>query len=90
MHPPLQVPDQEMGIVAGAFERYTQGMASGEIQIVSNEEGETTAVIVPIELWREIESERETAYLLKSEAMRRRLLEAKQRQGGLSIEEVVA
>jgi PHD/YefM family antitoxin component YafN of YafNO toxin-antitoxin module len=64
-------------------------MASGEIQIVSNEEGEPTAVIVPIELWREIESERETAYLLKSEAMRQRLLEAKQRQGGLSIEEVV-
>jgi PHD/YefM family antitoxin component YafN of YafNO toxin-antitoxin module len=64
-------------------------MASGEIQIVSNEEGEPTAVIVPIELWREIESERETAYLLKSETMRQRLLEAKQRQGGLSIEEVV-
>jgi antitoxin YefM len=74
---------------AGSFGRYTQGMASGEIQIVSNEEGEPTAVIVPIELWREIESERETAYLLKSEAMRQRLLEAKQRQGGLSIEEVV-
>jgi hypothetical protein len=37
-------------------------MAS-EIQFVSNEQGEPTAVIVPIELWREIESERETAYL---------------------------
>jgi len=33
-------------------------MASTEIQIVSNEKGEPTAVIVPIELWREIESER--------------------------------
>ena len=39
------------------------------IQIVSNEAGEPTAVIVPIELWREITSERETAYLQKSEAM---------------------
>ena len=41
-------------------------MASTEIQIVSNENGEPTAVIVPIGLWREIDSERETAYLLKS------------------------
>jgi len=46
-------------------------------------------VIVPIELWREIESERETAYLLKSETMKRRLMEAKQRQEGVSIEAVV-
>jgi hypothetical protein len=30
-------------------------------------------------IWREIESERETAYLLKSESMRKRLLEAKER-----------
>jgi PHD/YefM family antitoxin component YafN of YafNO toxin-antitoxin module len=47
-------------------------------------------VIVPIELWREIESERETAYLLKSQAMRRRLLEAKARRKGISLEEVRA
>jgi len=60
-----------------------------EIQIVSNEAGEPTAVIVPIELWREIASERETAYLLKSETMKRRLLAAAQRQGGLSIEVVL-
>lgn len=64
-------------------------MASTDIQIVSNEQGEPTAVIVPIELWREIESERETAYLLKSETMKRRLLESKQRQGGMPIEAVV-
>ena len=56
-----------------------------EIQIVSNEQGEPPAVIVPIELWREIVSERETAYLMKSETMRQRPLEAKQRQGGYSI-----
>ena len=64
-------------------------MATAEIQFVSNERGEPTAVIVPIELWREIESERETAYLLKSEAMKRRLLEAKERQRGLSLDEAV-
>jgi len=33
----------------------------GDIQLVSNEAGELTAVIVPIALWREIASERETA-----------------------------
>jgi prevent-host-death family protein len=64
-------------------------MANTEIQIVSSESGEPTAVIVPIELWREIESERETAYLLKSEAMKDRLLQASRRQTGLSFEDVI-
>lgn len=64
-------------------------MPEAGIQIVSNERGEPTAVIVPIELWREIESERETAYLLKSETMKRRLLAAKQREGGMSLEAVI-
>ena len=58
-----------------------------DIQYVSDETGEPTAVIVPIELWREIESEKETAYLLKSENMKRRLLEAKDRQTGIPFEE---
>jgi len=60
-----------------------------DIQIVSNQAGEPTAVIVPIELWREISSERETAYLLKSETMKRRLLAAAERKDGLSLEAVV-
>jgi len=54
---------------------------------VADEDGNTVAAIVPIELWREIESERETAYLLKSENMKRRLVEAKNRQEGISIDE---
>jgi PHD/YefM family antitoxin component YafN of YafNO toxin-antitoxin module len=58
-----------------------------EIQYVSDESGEPTAVIVPIDLWREIESEKETAHLLKSENMKRRLLEAKERQTGIPFEE---
>lgn len=41
-------------------------MKSTDIQYVSNEKGQTVAVIVPIEVWREMESEKETAYLLKS------------------------
>jgi len=60
-------------------------MANTEIQIVSSESGEPTAVILPIELWREIESERETAYLLKTATMKDRLLQAAQRQTGLSF-----
>ena len=60
-----------------------------EIQFISDESGNPTAVIVPIELWREIESEKETAYLLKSEEMKRRLLEAKDRQTGIPFEEAL-
>ena len=64
-------------------------MVDLEIQFISDASGEPTAVIVPIVLWREIEAERETACLLKSEKMKRRLLESKQRQEGLSLEAVV-
>jgi len=62
-------------------------MSLAEIQYVADEEGNTVAAIVPIELWREIETERETAYLLKSENMKRRLLAAKDRQEGISLDE---
>jgi PHD/YefM family antitoxin component YafN of YafNO toxin-antitoxin module len=58
------------------------------VQYVSDESGNAVAVIIPIDIWREIESERETAYLLKSDAMRQRLLEAKTRIGGVSLDEV--
>ena len=58
-----------------------------EIEYISDESGNPVSVIVPIELWREIESEKETAYLLKSENMKRRLLEAKERASGISFEE---
>ena len=58
-----------------------------EIQYVSDETGNPIGVIVPIALWREIESEKETAYLLKNENMRRRLLEARERQEGISLDE---
>ena len=60
------------------------------IQYISDCEGYPVGVIVPIELWHEIESERETAYLLKSPAMKSRLLEAMHRQESFSLEDVVA
>lgn len=62
-------------------------MSATEIQYISDESGNTVGVIVPIELWREIESERETAYLLKSENMKQRLLQAKNRQDGIPLED---
>jgi PHD/YefM family antitoxin component YafN of YafNO toxin-antitoxin module len=62
-------------------------MAGNDIQFVSDENGKPVGVFVPIELWREIESERETAHLLGSETMRRRLAEAKNRQEGVPFEE---
>ena len=59
-----------------------------EIQYISDEEGNPTGVIVPIDLWREIASERETAHLLQSETMKRRLLEARERREGIPFGEV--
>jgi antitoxin YefM len=56
-----------------------------QIKYISNENNKITGVIVPIDLWREIASEKETAYLLKSKKMRKRLLEAKDRQGGIAF-----
>ena len=65
-------------------------MSDADIQVVSNEAGEPTAVIVPIALWRELASERETAYLLKSETMRQRLLAELERGSGVTIDDAVA
>ncbi len=50
-----------------------------DIQYISDAKGNPVGVIVPIEIWNEIESEQETAYLTKSEAIKKRLLEAKGR-----------
>ena len=66
-----------------------------EIQYVSDKGGNPVGVVVPIELWREIESEKETAYLpreisltiSRGENMKRCLLEAKERQEGISFDE---
>ncbi|MCI5138234.1 MAG: prevent-host-death protein [Candidatus Electrothrix sp. AR1] len=57
------------------------------VQYISNKNSKVTGVIVPIDLWRKIESERETARLLRSETMKHRLLEAKNRTEGISLDE---
>lgn len=58
-----------------------------QIQYISDDQNNVTGVIVPIDLWREIESEKETAYLLKSETMKKRLMEAKNRKEGIPFDE---
>ena len=65
-------------------------MSEADIQVVTDEAGQPTAVIVPIALWREIASERETAYLLKSESMRQRLLAALEGRSGIPLDDAVA
>ena len=58
-----------------------------QIQYISDEQNNVTGVIIPIDLWREIQSGKETAYLLKNEAMKKRLLEAKGRKEGIPFDE---
>ncbi len=59
----------------------------GQIQYISDDQDKVTGVIVPIDLWQEIQSEKETAYLLKNETMKKRLLEAKNRKEGIPFDE---
>lgn len=64
-------------------------MSTADLQYISDERGDLTAVIVPIALWKEIVSEFETQYLLKNEAMKKRLLEARGRGEGIGLDEVL-
>jgi PHD/YefM family antitoxin component YafN of YafNO toxin-antitoxin module len=56
------------------------------LQYICDSDGQTVSVVVPIAMWQEIMAERETAYLLSSPAMKARLLTAKKRQDGISLE----
>jgi len=62
-------------------------MRGRQIQYITDEHDKLTGVIIPITLWREIQSEKETAYLLKSQSMRKRLLKAKDRKEGIPFDE---
>lgn len=61
-----------------------------DVQYVTDGDGNPTAVLVPIELWREIASERETEYLLRNPVMRERLLAARARADGIPLEDALA
>ncbi len=56
------------------------------IQYISDDQNNVTGVIVPIDLWRQIEAEKETAYLLKSPAMKKRLMDAQKRTEGIPFD----
>lgn len=62
-------------------------MKGEKIQYITDDQGRTTGVIVPIDLWQEIVAERETAYLLSSKKMKERLLSARKSGMGIGIEE---
>ncbi len=61
-------------------------MGQQHIQYISDEENKVTGVIVPIDLWEELQSEKETAYLLKSRVMKKRLLKARKNEGGIPFD----
>ncbi len=58
-----------------------------DIQYISDANGNPVGVIVPIEIWQEIKSKKETAYLLKSETMKKRLPEATERREEIGFDE---
>jgi PHD/YefM family antitoxin component YafN of YafNO toxin-antitoxin module len=64
-------------------------MSNEKVQYIADEHGEITAVIVPINAWREIMSEVETEYLLKSQTMMQRITEARDRRDGIPFQEVL-
>jgi hypothetical protein len=57
------------------------------VQYISDKHNNITGVIVPIDLWKELQSEKETAYLLKNEVMKQRLIKAKNNKEGIPFDE---
>ena len=69
-------------------------MSDRSVQYVSTEAGEVTAVVVPIELWREIGIKLATSppapsHPLLLGKMRERLLKSRKRAGGTSLDDVL-
>jgi hypothetical protein len=65
-------------------------MNDSTVQYISDDQGEVTGVILPIQLWQDILSELETQHLMKSDRMWQRLLEAKQRTQGIDFDTAVS
>ncbi len=59
-----------------------------EVQYINDSSGKPVAVVLPIEFWRSLFPEDETDRILSSKIMKKRLLEAMQRNDGYSIEDV--
>ena len=66
------------------------------VQYITDAKGRKTAAVVPISEWEQVvaaldahaHSERETAHLLSTEAMRKRFKAARGRSGGQTLDEV--
>ncbi len=65
-------------------------MSDTDFPTLVDPDGRVTAVVVPIDVWREIASERETQHLLASPAMRERLLRGLAADDALPMDDVVA
>jgi PHD/YefM family antitoxin component YafN of YafNO toxin-antitoxin module len=57
--------------------------SNDDVQFVLDADGHVSAVIVPIALWQEMASD--TDYLLRNPVMRKRLLAARSRNGGVPL-----
>jgi hypothetical protein len=64
-------------------------MSTRDLQLVSDDSGRITAVIVPIETWKEITSQIETNYLVKSTVMKRRLQAAMRGGDAVSFDDAI-
>lgn len=64
--------------------------ATRDVRYVTDGEGNPTAVLVPIELWREVASEHEPECLLRNPVMRERLLAASARTEGIPLDEALS
>lgn len=61
-----------------------------ELQYISNNSGEISGVVLPIEFWNKINCEDETEYLLQSDENKRRLFESLTRDESITKEEAYA
>ena len=63
-------------------------MEKQNVRYVSDDKGDITDVIVPIDLWKKLGiGQDETEYLLSSEPMKNRLLESIRRNEEISLED---
>lgn len=63
---------------------------SFELQYISDDSGEISGVVLPIEFWNKINCEEETEYLLQSNKNKSRLLESLNRDEFITKDEAYA
>jgi hypothetical protein len=60
----------EFGLEVELYGEERKAIIMQQVQYISDEQHRITGVIVPIELWRELQAEKEITYLLKSATMK--------------------